>query len=107
MFLEKYAELKVELNAETKNGKTFVHCACNWGQSNVANALLMIKSTDLKIDLNARDSYGYTAFHYACSRGWSEIVDMMIKVPLILLCRIISVECPTNLNTRWPDVTSN
>ena len=68
MFLEKYAELKVELNSKTKNGKTIFHCACNWGQSNLANAL-MIKSTDLKIDLNARDSYGYTAFHYACSRG--------------------------------------
>ena len=27
------------------------------------------------------------------------------KVPLILLCRIISVECPTNLN--FPLLTSN
>ena len=77
MFLEKYAELKVELNAKSKE-MTIFHWACYIGQSKLVNILLQ-KSTNLKIDLNAKDKYGGTAFHWACAFGNTKIVKMMIE----------------------------
>ena len=53
-FLEKYAELKVKLNAKNGSKDTIFHYPCFHGQSNVAN-LLMIRHADLKIDLNSRN----------------------------------------------------
>ena len=79
MFLDKYAELKVELNATVGKGKdTIFILACYFGLSKIAN-ILITKSANLKIDLNARNRYGQTAFHYACHRGRRDIVAMMIE----------------------------
>ena len=80
LFLEKYAELKVELNGTYGfNKETIFHRAPSSGQSNLVN-LLMKKSTDFKIDLNAKDRYGYTGFQIACyTFGRKEIVEMMIE----------------------------
>ena len=53
MFVEKYAKLKVELNAKIQNEMTIFHFVCREGQLKMAN-LLMKKYSNLKIDLNAR-----------------------------------------------------
>ena len=78
MFLEKYAELKVELNTQTRRKETIFHWACCFGNSKVVN-ILMKKSDNFKIDLNAKNDVGHTAFHYACMYGSTKVVEMMIE----------------------------
>ena len=82
MFLEKYAELKVELNAKSgKIGKeyTIFQWACSLDKPNLVKILLQ-KSVNLKIDLNAKDERGYTAFHKVCSSfGDIRIVKILIE----------------------------
>ena len=68
MFLEKYIELKIELNNKSNFGWTVFHLACQQGDSKVAE-ILMKKCIELKIDLNAQDKYGQTGFHIACIYG--------------------------------------
>ena len=63
MFLEKYAELKVELNNRTGLlGMNIFHLASMYRQSKLVNILLK-KSANFKIDLNAKDNRGFTALH--------------------------------------------
>ena len=58
-FLEKYAELKVELNAKNEDEfqDTIFHFACCYGHSKMVN-LLLTESANLSINLNARNEYG-------------------------------------------------
>ena len=72
-FLEKYAELKVELNSRIECEDTIFHLVCGLGQTKLAG-ILMKKSAILKIDLNSKDIYGWTAFHMACAFGNTEMV---------------------------------
>ena len=78
IFLEKYVELKVELNGADWCGKTIFHLACRCGKSELAN-ILMKEYSNLKIDLNAKDLSGRTAFHYACCFGRIDVAKMMIE----------------------------
>ena len=78
MFLGKYAELNVELNAKSLDEKTIFHWACGLSESNLVKILLQ-KSVNLKIDLNAKDKHGWTAFHRACSLGNINIVKILIE----------------------------
>ena len=80
MFLEKYAELKVELNAKNEDEfqDTIFHFACCYGHSKMVN-LLLTESANLNINLNARNEYGHTAFHLACIFGRKDIVEIMIR----------------------------
>ena len=77
-FLEKYAELKVELNAKWDMGRTIFHLASFFGHSKLVNIILK-KSYNLKIDLNAKDMNERTAIYQACGRGNTKIVKMMIE----------------------------
>ena len=78
-FLEKHAELKVELSSNSDEYEwTIFHVACPFGESKMAN-LIMKNAINLKIDLNARDKYGNTAFHYACIHGRKKTVKLMIE----------------------------
>ena len=81
--LEKYADLKVELNGTYGIHKgTIFHWARSSGQSNLVN-LLMKKSVDFKINLDVKDDNGsgngYTGFHKACLYQSTEMVEMMIE----------------------------
>ena len=81
MLLEKYAALKVDLNAKVEKEMTIFHCACFYGQSKLVNILLQ-NSGNLKIDLNAKDGlFKHTALNWACWAGKTELVKMMIENP--------------------------
>ena len=68
MFLEKYIELKKELNARNTIGYTAFHLACLHADSKLTD-MMMKKCNELKIDLNAQDKNGQTGFHIACRYG--------------------------------------
>ena len=53
--MEKYAELKVELNARDDYGLTAFHWACKKGHFKIAK-ILIEKSGDILIDLNAKSN---------------------------------------------------
>ena len=68
MFLEKYIELKIELNTKSAVGCTPFHLACRYGDSKIAE-IMMKNCNRLKIDLNAQNKFGDTGFHLACEYG--------------------------------------
>ena len=70
MFLKKYLELKIELNAKSDFGRTAFHLACEKGNSKLAE-MMMKKSKELKIDLTAQ--------------VWDE-EDYFCRLNLFLIC---------------------
>ena len=96
MFLEKYLELKIELNAKSDFGRTAFHLACEKGNSKLAE-MMMKKSNELKIDLNAQDRHGQTGFHLACRNGrtreHSIIVGQILDNAKTLKINITSKNC--------------
>ena len=85
IFLEKYAELKVELNARDEYGYTAFHWACKEGHFKIAK-ILMEKSADILIDLNAKNKRRHlqTAFQIANFQfgNWNsrnKIIEMIVN----------------------------
>ena len=88
LYLEKYIELKVELNGKC-HGTPAIHWVCLYLDVldsdlgfKITNLLLQ-NSVFLKLDLNAVDDvHGFTAFQLCCTTGNVKIVDIMIEEAL-------------------------
>ena len=73
MFLIKYAELNVKLDAKDKYGWKLFHRALN--DRNFKLAELHV----LNFDPNAKTMFGYTALHLACFRGDSKFIETILR----------------------------
>lgn len=62
ILVKKSLNLKVNLNAKDKNGKTGLHLACINGHSKIIE-MLIENSVEQNIDLNSKDEDGRTTFH--------------------------------------------
>ena len=78
--MEKYAELKVELNARDDYGLTAFHWACKKGHFKIAK-ILIEKSGDILIDLNAKSNnrHRQTAFQLAKWNLKEKVVELITK----------------------------
>ena len=86
MFLEKYADLKVELNGRDQFEGSIIHFFLNihflrkddWCK--ILAEILLKNFNVYNIDINAKEAaYGYTAFHAACFKGNKRFVEILIE----------------------------
>ena len=78
-FIQNFAKLDIDVNAEDRNGKTAFHQACKYGRSKITEILIQ-NSALLKMNVNATEDVNYqTAAHLACGLGQSEIVKILLQ----------------------------